>query len=134
MQGGSNEITAEPNITRIKKDKSEDIKSVISENIRIINNKCPQNVEILRGKDELEIELKRVRGGNIIAVAYAKNRTGQYENMQSKVSDMESDQNKLQICIDYLTSDLVLSCESANRISTNLTKKSIIKFQLMNMW
>ena len=39
MQGGSNEITAEPNITRIKKDKSEDIKSVISENIRIIGNK-----------------------------------------------------------------------------------------------
>ena len=107
---------------------------MISENIRIINNKCPQNVEILRGKDELEIELKRVRGGNIIAVAYANNLTGQYENMQSKVSDMESDQNKLQIFIDYLTSDLFLSCESANRISTHLTKKSIIKFHLMNMW
>ena len=49
-----------------------------------------------------------------IAVAHTKNPNRQYENVQATVSDMESDQIKLQSRINDLTSDLVVSCESAN--------------------
>ena len=48
----------------IKKEESkkevQKLKSVIPVKSRIIDNKCPENVEILRGKDDLEGELKPV--------------------------------------------------------------------------
>ena len=63
MQGEINTIIADL-ISRIKKQESDDqihkLKSVISENSRILDNKYPENVEILRGKDDLEGELKHV--------------------------------------------------------------------------
>ena len=39
------------------KEKIQKLISVISENSAILDNKCPENVEILRGEDELEGEL-----------------------------------------------------------------------------
>ena len=54
IQGVIDAITADIDITRIKKEESEEkiqkIKSVISENISILDNKCSENVEILREK------------------------------------------------------------------------------------
>ena len=46
---------------------------MISENSRIHDNKCPENVKILRGKDDLEGELKRVLEKKDIAVAHTNN-------------------------------------------------------------
>ena len=46
---------------------------MISGKTRILDNKCPENVEILRGKHELEGELKRIREEKDIAVAHTKN-------------------------------------------------------------
>ena len=46
---------------------------MISENSRIFDNKCPDSVDILRGKDEPEGEFKRVHKEEDIAVAYTKN-------------------------------------------------------------
>ena len=68
---------------------------MISENSRILDNKFPENVEIVRRKYDLEGELKCVRAEKNIAVAHTKNINGQYENAQATVSDMESDQIKL---------------------------------------
>ena len=52
LQGGSNSITTELNITRINKEEAKQqiqkLKSVISSNISILDNKCPESVEILR--------------------------------------------------------------------------------------
>ena len=63
MQEKTN-TTTEDLITRIEKEEAEDqihkLKSVISENDRIFDNKCTENIEILRGKYELEDELTRV--------------------------------------------------------------------------
>ena len=54
IQGVIDAITADIDITRIKKEESEEkiqkIKSVISENSSILDNKCSENVEILREK------------------------------------------------------------------------------------
>ena len=136
LQGGNNTITEKLN-TRIKKEESEDeiqrLKSVISENIRIIDNKCLENVDILRVKYELKGELKRVREERDVAVAHTKNLNRQYKNSQVTVSDTESYQIKLQSLIDDLTSDLVVSRESANKIKTNWTTTSIVKIYLDNM-
>ena len=68
---------------------------MISENIRILDNKYPDNVEILRGKDELEGELKRVREEKDVTVAYTNNINRQYENARATESDMEYDRIKL---------------------------------------
>ena len=46
---------------------------------------------------------------------------------------MEYNQIKLQSCIEYLTSDLVVYCESVNNINTNWTTISIVKFHLDHM-
>ena len=46
---------------------------MLLENSRILDNKCPENVEIFRVKDELEGELKRVYEEKYIVVAYTKN-------------------------------------------------------------
>ena len=81
---------------------------MISENSRILDNKFPENVEIVRRKYDLEGELKCVRAEKNIEVAHTKNINGKYENAQATVSDMESDQIKIQSCIYYLTSDLVV--------------------------
>ena len=136
LQGKINSVIAYLR-TMIKKEEAEEkiqkIKSVISENSRIIDNKCPENVEILRGKDELEGELKRVSEEKDIAVAHTKNLNLQYENAQATVTDVESDQIKLHSPIDDLTSDLFVSRESANKIKTNWTTTSIVKFHLENM-
>ena len=63
MQEKTN-TTTEDLITRIEKEEAEDqihkLKSVISENDRIFDNKCTENIEILRGKYELKDELNRV--------------------------------------------------------------------------
>ena len=62
LQGGINEIKPELNITGIKIKESEEqihqLKSAISENSGIIDNKCPDNVEVK--KNDLESELKRI--------------------------------------------------------------------------
>ena len=54
LQGGVNEIAVEPNIQSIQKEEAKEkiqkLKSVISENSRILDNKFPENVEILRKK------------------------------------------------------------------------------------
>ena len=47
---------------------------------------------------------------------------------------MESDQIQLQICINDITSDLVISSESANETKTNWTKIRIDKFHLENIY
>ena len=64
LQGGVNAFTSELS-TRIKTEEAEEkiqqLKSVISENIRILDNKFPENVEILREYYELEGKLKHVR-------------------------------------------------------------------------
>ena len=54
--------------------------------------------------------------------------------MQATVIDMESDQIKLQSRINDLTSDLVVSCESANEINTNWNTTSVVKFHLDNIY
>ena len=46
---------------------------------------------------------------------------------------MESDQIKLQSLIDYLTSGLVLSHESTNKIKTNWATTRIVRFHLYSM-
>ena len=107
---------------------------MISENSSILDNKYPGNVEILRGKYELEGELKRVCEEKDIAVAYIKNLNRQYENAQATLLDMESDQIKLQSRIDDITIELVVSCESANEIKTNCTTTIIVKFHLDHMY
>ena len=52
LQGESNSITTELNITRINKEEAKEqiqkLKSVISSKISILDNKCPESVEILR--------------------------------------------------------------------------------------
>ena len=53
-----NVITSELNITRIKKWEAED--QIQQQNSRILDNKCPENIEILRGEYDLEDELKCV--------------------------------------------------------------------------
>ena len=62
LQGEVNEITDKLNITIIKKEEDKEkihkLKSVLSENSSILDNKCLENVETLRGKDELEGEFK----------------------------------------------------------------------------
>ena len=54
LQGESNAIIADLDSTRINKQEAKQkiqrLKSAISENSRIIDNKCPENVEILRKK------------------------------------------------------------------------------------
>ena len=88
----------------------------------------------MRGKYYLKGELKRVCEEKDIAGAHTKNINRQYDNAQAKVSDMESDRSKLQNCIDDLTSDLIVSRESANKIKTNWTTTGIFKFHLENMY
>ena len=65
------------NSKRIKKEESEEQihlpKSVISENRMILDNKCPENLEILRGKVDLGGELKRFCEEKYIAVSHTKN-------------------------------------------------------------
>ena len=46
---------------------------MISEKSRILDNKCPENVEILRGEDGLKGELKLVREERDVAVAHTNN-------------------------------------------------------------
>ena len=46
---------------------------MILENIRILDNKCPENVDILKEKYDLECGLKHVCEENDVAVAYTKN-------------------------------------------------------------
>ena len=82
---------------------------MISGNIRILDNECPDNVEILSGKYDLEGELKRVCEEKIIEVVHTMNLSRQYENAQATVSEMESYQIKLQSRIDDITSDFVVS-------------------------
>ena len=64
-------------MTRINKEEYEEqiqqLKSVISENSRIIDNKFPDNVEILRGEYDMEGKLKYFRHENYIALAHTKN-------------------------------------------------------------
>ena len=100
---------------------------------RILDNKFPENVEILRGKDDLVGEFKRVCEEKDISVAHTKSISQQYDNVQATVSDMESYQIKLQSRIDNITSELVVSCESADKIKTYWTRTSILKFHLENM-
>ena len=106
---------------------------MILENRRIIDNKCPENVEILRKQYYLEGEFKHVHEEKDIAGANTNNINIQYENAQATVSDTESDQIKLQSCIDDLTSDLVVTRESTNKIKENWTTTSIVKFHMENM-
>ena len=106
---------------------------MISETSRILDNIHPKNLEIWKEKDDLEGELKCVRKEKYIVVVHTKNTNRQYENAQARVSEMESDQIKLQGRIDDLTSDLVISRESANKIKKNWTKTSIFKRNLENM-
>ena len=116
-QGGIHKITEEM-ITRMKKEEAEEqaqqLKLVIPENIRIIDNKFPNNVEISREKDEHKVKLKRVCEEEEIAVAHTKNINRQYDNAQATVSYMEYYQIILQSRIDDLFSDLVVFHESAN--------------------
>ena len=64
-------------MTRINKEEYEEqiqqLKSVISENSRIIDNKFPDNVEILRGEYDMEGKLKYFCHENYIALAHTKN-------------------------------------------------------------
>ena len=82
---------------------------MISENSRIIDNKCPENVEFLRGKDEQEGELNHVSEERYIAVAHTKNLNSHYDNALATVSDMEYHKIKLDIHIHDLSSDLFVS-------------------------
>ena len=68
---------------------------MISENIIIIDNEFPDNVEILRKQYDQEGELKHVHEEKDIAVAHTMNLNKQYDNAQAKVSGMEYDQIKL---------------------------------------
>ena len=77
--------------------------------------------------------MKRVCEEKDISGEHTKNINKQYENEQTTVSDMESYQIKLQIPIDNVTNDLVVSRESANKIKTNWTTTRIVKFHLENM-
>ena len=77
--------------------------------------------------------MKRVCEENDTAVAHINNLNKQYEDAQAKVSDIKSDQIKLQSHIDDLTSDLVISRESATKIKTNWNTKIIVKSHLENM-
>ena len=76
VKGEINTITSDLS-TRINKeeakDKTQQLKSVVSENIRILDNKCPENIEILRGKDKLEGKLKGVREEKDISAAHTRN-------------------------------------------------------------
>ena len=47
--------------------------------------------------------------------------------MQATVSDMEYDHIKLQSHIDDITIDLVVYCESDNKINKNCNTTSIVK-------
>ena len=78
--------------------------------------------------------MKRVREEKDIAVAHTKNINRQYENSQETVPDMKYYQIKLQSCIDYLTSDLVVYSESANEIKKNWTKTSVVKLYLEKIY
>ena len=69
-----------------------------------------------------------------IAVAHTNNINQQFKNKQATVSDMEYYQIKIQSRIDDLTSDLFVSCKSANEIKTNWTTKSVLKFHLDNIF
>ena len=69
-----------------------------------------------------------------ISVAHINNLNQQYENAQETVSDMEYYQITLQSRIYDLTSDLVVSRKSVNKIKTNWTTTSILKVHLENMY
>ena len=91
-------------------------------------------IQKYRGKKyELEGELKRVCEENDISGAHNKNINRQYKNAQETLSDKEYYQIIIQSSIDDITSDLFVSCESANEIKTDWTKTSIVKFHLENM-
>ena len=81
LKGWIDAIKAEL-ITRIKKDEADDqtqqLKSLISENSRFINNKCTHNVESFRGKDELKGALNPVCEEKDVAVAHNKNINQRY--------------------------------------------------------
>ena len=85
-------------------------------------------------KYDLGGELKCVREEKDIEVEHTKNINRKYENAQATVADIEYDQIELQSHIDYLTSDLVVSCKSANEIKKNWTRTSIVKLNLENMY
>ena len=72
--------------------------------------------------------MKHVCEEKDIAVAHTNNINFQYNNAQATVSDMESDQIKLHSPIDDITSDLVVSRESSNKIKTNWATTFIVKF------
>ena len=91
-------------------------------------------MEILSGKYDLEGELKRVCEEKIIEVVHTMNLSRQYENAQATVSEMESYQIKLQSRIDDITSDFVVSRESDNKITTNWTTTSTVKFYMEIMY
>ena len=78
--------------------------------------------------------MKCVREEKDIEVEHTKNINRKYENAQATVADIEYDQIELQSHIDYLTSDLVVSCESANEIKARWTMKKIVKFHLYNLY
>ena len=103
---------------------------MISENSRIVDSKCTHNVEILRGKDELKGALNPVCEEKDVAVAHKNNINQRYDNLKATVSDIESVHIKLQSRIDDITSDLVVSRESAYKIKTNWTTISIVNFHL----
>ena len=71
--------------------------------------------------------MKRISEEKDVAIAHINNLNRQYENAQETVPDMEYDQIKLHSCIDDITSDLVLSHGSANKIKTNWTTTRIVK-------
>ena len=79
----------------------------------------------MKEKYGLEGELKRISEEKDVAIAHINNLNRQYENAQETVSDMGYDHIKLQSCIYDLTSDLVVSSESANEIKTNWNTTSI---------
>ena len=72
---------------------------MILENSRILENKFPDNVDILRGEIEIERKLKHVCEEKDIASAHTKNINWQYNNIEETVSHKEYDQIKLQIHI-----------------------------------
>ena len=63
------------------KEQIQKLKSVISENTSILDNKCSEDVEILRVKYVLGGELKRVCEENYISVTLANNLNRKYENV-----------------------------------------------------
>ena len=79
----------------------------------------------MKVKDKLKGELKPVCEEKDVEVAHTKNLNRRYENVQATVSDMVYYQIKLHSRIGDLTSDLVVSRESSNKLKQIGLRKAL---------